>query len=90
MPTINADQLSEKTQALKSHIKEKGEALEGAERRALGKKLRRLQRKRRRVLARPQPAAPEASADAPSGPAPDASPSTTPASDQNKDESSSP
>ncbi len=75
MPTINADQLSEKTQALKSHIKEKGEALEGAERRALGKKLRRLQRKRRRVQARQQPAA---------------SPSATPDSAQNKDESSSP
>ncbi len=89
MPTINADQLSEKTQALKSHIKEKGEALEGAERRALGKKLRRLQRKRRRVLALQQPAS-EASADAPSDAAPDKSPSGTPDSEQNKDESSSP
>jgi uncharacterized membrane protein len=60
MPTMSADRLTEKAQALEVRIKDKGETLDPAERRALGKKLRRLQRKRRRVVTRVQQAAPKA------------------------------
>ena len=55
MPTANPDKLQETAQALKQQLKEKGESMDGAERRALGKRVRRLQRKRRRLLARQQP-----------------------------------
>lgn len=57
MPTANPDKLQETAQALKQRLKDKGESMEGAERRALGKRVRRLQRKRRRILAGQQPAA---------------------------------
>ena len=61
MPTMSADRLNEKAQAVEARIKDKGQTLELAERRALGKKLRRLQRKRRRIVTRQQQAAPKAS-----------------------------
>jgi len=58
MPTANPEKLHEKAQALKQQLKEKGESMDGTERRALGKRVRRLQRKRRRILTRrQQPAA---------------------------------
>jgi dsDNA-binding SOS-regulon protein len=67
MPTANPDKLREKAEALKQQLKEKGESMEDAQRRKLGKRLRRLQRKRRRILARrppePQPAASETAAE---------------------------
>ena len=61
MPTMSVEKTNEKERDLEAHIKEKGEALEVAERRVLGKKLRRLQRKRRRLVIREQQGAPKAS-----------------------------
>jgi hypothetical protein len=60
MPTANPEKLHDKAHALKQQLKEKGESMDGTERRALGKRVRRLQRKRRRILSRPQPAQPPA------------------------------
>ena len=57
MPTANPEKLQEKAQALKQQLKEKGESMDGTERRALGKRVRRLQRKRRRLLTRRQQSA---------------------------------
>ena len=64
MPTANPEKLHEQAQALKQQLKEKGESMDGTERRKLGKRVRRLQRKRRRLLiSRKQPAAAEAAAE---------------------------
>lgn len=64
MPTANPEKLHEKAQALRQLLKEKGESMDAAERRKLGKRMRRLQRKRRRLLtSRQQPAAAEAAVE---------------------------
>ena len=51
MPSVSPEQLREKTQTLKKKLKEKGDSLGGPKRRALEKRIRRLQRKRRRIVA---------------------------------------
>lgn len=63
MPTANPDKLQATAEALKQQLKERGESMEGAERRALGKRVRRLQRKRRRILAGQQATQAPASAE---------------------------
>jgi hypothetical protein len=49
MPSPSPEQLREKTQVLKKRLKEKAASLEGPKRRALEKRIRRLQRKRRKI-----------------------------------------
>jgi len=64
MPTANLEKLHEQAQALKQQLKEKGESMDATERRKLGKRVRRLQRKRRRLMiSRKQPAVAEAAAE---------------------------
>ena len=73
MPVPNVEQLKEKEASLKKLIADQGESTERAKRRALGKKLRRVQRRRRKMVveaerraakpkAAPEAAAPEAAA----------------------------
>lgn len=62
MPTPTAEVLQGKVEALKKKLAEKGESLGGPELRALKKKIRRTQR-RRRVILQGQPAAAPAKAD---------------------------
>ena len=50
MPVPNVEQLKEKEASLKKLIADQGESTERAERRALGKKLRRVQRRRRKLV----------------------------------------
>ncbi len=70
MPAVNIEQLEKREILLKKLMAEQGESSEPAKRRALGKKLRRAQRKRRRlaiVMARkavPAKAQPKAAAAA--------------------------
>jgi hypothetical protein len=63
MPTTNPDALREKTAALRTRLREKGDSLDGAKRRALEKKIRRLQRKRRRIAVKLAQSKPKASAE---------------------------
>ena len=51
MPTAKPEQLKEKAQALIQKLAEKADTMEGPKLRALKKRIRRLQRKRRRILA---------------------------------------
>jgi len=62
MPTPTAEVLRGKVEALKKKLAEKGESLGGPELRALKKKIRRNQR-RRRVMLQGQPVAAPAKAD---------------------------
>lgn len=68
MPVPSIEQIQKKEAGLKKLIAEQGESMEAVPRRALGKKLRRAQRKRRRMeahAARTKPkAAPAAAAEA--------------------------
>jgi len=50
MPTAKPETLRDKVAALRTRLREKGASLDGAQRRKLAKKVRRLQRKRRRVV----------------------------------------
>jgi hypothetical protein len=50
MPTPTPEVLQGKVEALKKKLAEKGESLEGPELRALKKKIRRVQRRRRLML----------------------------------------
>jgi hypothetical protein len=68
MPVPNIEQLKQKEASLKKLIADQGESTDRTERRALGKKLRRVQRRRRKLAievarrtAKPK-AAPEAAA----------------------------
>ncbi len=86
MPAPTVEQLKKMEASLKKVIAEQGETTEAAERRATKKKLHRVQRKRRRFVARetvqakaqPKPAA-EASKSAESKPEPQ------PAAEKSKD-----
>lgn len=49
MPVPNIEQLAKKEAALKKLIADQGESTDRAKRRALGKKLRRVQRRRRKL-----------------------------------------
>ena len=49
MPVPNVEQLKQKEASLKKLIADQGESTDRAERRALGKKLRRTQRRRRKL-----------------------------------------
>jgi hypothetical protein len=49
MPTKNVEQLKARTAALKKKFAAKGASLDGAGQRGLKKKIRRVQRKRRRI-----------------------------------------
>lgn len=49
MPVSNIEQLKKKEATLKKLIADQGESTDRAERRALGKKLRRTQRRRRKL-----------------------------------------
>ena len=51
MPAKTPEQLRQRAAALKKKLAEKGESLDGEKRRALAKKVRRVQRKRRRLVA---------------------------------------
>ena len=64
MPGKSAEQLKQKTQALKKKLADKGASLDKAKVRAMKKKIRRVQRRRRGIEARakrlaPKPAATE-------------------------------
>jgi hypothetical protein len=50
MPTVTPEKLHESAQALRKRLAEGAETMEGPKLRALKKRLRRLQRKRRRIL----------------------------------------
>lgn len=60
MPTANPDQLRDKAQAIRKKLEEKGESMDGTQRRKLGKRIRRLQRKRRRIVVRQAQSKPKA------------------------------
>lgn len=51
MPAKTPEQLRQRTAALKKKLADKGASLEGAKVRALKKTIRRVQRKRRRLVA---------------------------------------
>jgi hypothetical protein len=76
MPKATVDQLNAKTETLKTKLAEKGESMEGPEVRALKKKIRRIQRKRRSLVAS------EARATA----ATKEKPATAPAAEEKKEE----
>ena len=63
MPTTNPDALREKAAALRTRLKEKGDSMDGAKRRKVAKKIRRLQRKRRRVVIKLAQGKPKAAAE---------------------------
>lgn len=51
MPAKTPEQLKQRTARLKKRLAEKGASLDGTKRRALAKRIRRVQRKRRRIVA---------------------------------------
>jgi hypothetical protein len=71
MPAANIEQLKQREASLKKRISAQGESADRVERRALGKKLRRAQRKRRKLVieaarkaGKPEPAPEAAAAEA--------------------------
>ena len=73
MPLMNVDKLKQREAALKNKLAQQGESLDGPKLRALKKKIRRAQRRRRNLVSlaerhasktpKPAEAAPEAAAE---------------------------